>query len=258
MKPQLQTKLTRTEASSPPESLPATNRQERASRQRQKQKLIEATISALYAFGPSRTTVDRVVSIAEMSPGIVTFYFKSKDEMLLAALQHLADEFTEMVVKPIEAERDRPKQAIIHLIENYLAPELANSRKLAVWYSFWGEASARREYYEICGAVDQKLNELVLELMTKLALVEKNRHLDIQSLAMGLSGCMELIWQDIACMPSEKFDRNLALLRCFGYLSSVFPHSFPHGFLPGMVPLSDQLREARQHPTVIAFRSPQV
>ena len=235
---------------------PAPNRQERASRQKQRQKLIEATISALYAFGPSRTTVDRVVSIADMSPGIVTFYFKSKDEMLLSALQHLADELTELVIVPAEKQIDNPKQAIINLIENYLAPELANTRKLAVWYAFWGEASSRSEYYEICGAVDRRMTELVLKLMTKLALLEKNRHLDIDSLAMGLSGCMELIWQDIACLPSEKFNRNLALLRCFGYLSSVFPHSFPHGFLPGMVLPTDQLPEVKNHPTVLAFRSP--
>ena len=45
----------------------------RASRARQRQRLIDACISALHVHGPSKTTVEKVVAIARMSPGIVRF-----------------------------------------------------------------------------------------------------------------------------------------------------------------------------------------
>jgi AcrR family transcriptional regulator len=45
---------------------------------RQRQRLIDACISALHIYGPSRTTVEKVVAIARMSPGIVRFYFASR------------------------------------------------------------------------------------------------------------------------------------------------------------------------------------
>jgi AcrR family transcriptional regulator len=60
---------------------------------RQRQHLIDACISALHIYGPSRTTVEKVVAIAKMSPGIVRFYFASKAAMLVASLQFLATEF---------------------------------------------------------------------------------------------------------------------------------------------------------------------
>ena len=65
----------------------------RAGRSRQRQRLIDACISALHLYGPSRTTVEKVVAIAKMSPGIVRFYFDSKAAMLVASLQFLAAEF---------------------------------------------------------------------------------------------------------------------------------------------------------------------
>ena len=74
----------------------ATSVPERASRARQRQRLIDACISALHIHGPSRTTVEKVVALADMSPGIVRFYFDSKDAMLVASLAYLAAEFEEI------------------------------------------------------------------------------------------------------------------------------------------------------------------
>ena len=59
-------------------------------RQRQRQRLIDACISALHIYGPSRTTVEKVVALADLSPGIVRFYFDSKAAMLVASLEYLA------------------------------------------------------------------------------------------------------------------------------------------------------------------------
>ena len=76
---------------------------------RQRQRLIDACISALHIYGPSRTTVEKVVAIARMSPGIVRFYFASKAAMLVASLQFLAAEFEEQLLVPVTrlARRER-------------------------------------------------------------------------------------------------------------------------------------------------------
>src|SRR4029077_8641216 len=119
---------------------------ERASRVRQRQRLIDACISALHIHGPSRTTVEKVVALADLSPGIVRFYFDSKDAMMLASLAYLAAEFEERVMTPVSRLKDTPVKALEQLVELYLDPELASPRKVSVWYSFWGEASSRQEY----------------------------------------------------------------------------------------------------------------
>src|SRR5579863_8921087 len=96
---------------------------ERASRVRQRQRLIDACISALHIHGPSRTTVEKVVALADLSPGIVRFYFDSKDAMLLASLAHLAAEFEERVMVPVAQLQDTPVAALEKLVELYLDPD---------------------------------------------------------------------------------------------------------------------------------------
>src|ERR1700742_5329032 len=85
---------------------------ERAARVRQRQRLIDACISALHIHGPSRTTVEKVVALADMSPGIVRFYFDSKDAMLLASLQFLSAEFEEQVLLPVSRLKADPVAAL--------------------------------------------------------------------------------------------------------------------------------------------------
>ena len=81
-------------------------------RQRQRHRLIDACISALHIYRPSRTTVEKVVALADLSPGIVRFYFDSKAAMLVASLEYLAAEFGERVLIPVERLKDTPVQAL--------------------------------------------------------------------------------------------------------------------------------------------------
>ena len=109
----------------------------RARGSRQRQRLIDACIAALHLYGPSRTTVEKVVAIADLSPGIVRFYFDSKDAMLVASLGYLAAEFDERVLQPVARLKDSPVRALELLVDLDLDPQLASTRKISVWYSFW-------------------------------------------------------------------------------------------------------------------------
>jgi TetR/AcrR family transcriptional repressor of bet genes len=200
---------------------------EKLSRLRQRQKLIDACISALHQFGPSRTTIDKVVAIADMSPGIVNFYFETKAALLVAALDYLAVEFEERVLAPIEALRGAPVRALTRMIELYLDPDIASPRKVSVWYAFWGEASSRHEYHDICGKRDESFAELVRDLMAQLIEQTGSRHLDADAVALGLIGCLEMIWQGIAFQDEADIDRAAGRQRCMAYLGSVFPDQFP-------------------------------
>ncbi len=199
---------------------------EKLSRIRQRQKLIEACITALHQHGPSRTTIDKVTTIADMSPGIVNFYFETKAALLIAVLDHLAAEFEERVIAPLAALRDTPVLALRQLITLYLDPQIASPRKVSVWYAFWGEASARQEYYAICGKRDQDFAELVRDLVARLIAQTGATHLDADAIALGLAGALELIWQEIAFQDEADLDRQTARGRCLAYLRSVFPSSF--------------------------------
>jgi TetR/AcrR family transcriptional regulator, transcriptional repressor of bet genes len=198
----------------------------RAGHNRQRQRLIDACISALHIHGPSRTTVEKVVAIAKMSPGIVRFYFDSKAAMLIASLQFLAAEFEEQALVPVVKLKSNPVAALELLVDLYLDPEIASPRKVSVWYSFWGEASSRQEYYDICGQKDENFAALVRELIGRLIEVTGRRELDTDGVALGLIGVLEILWQDFAFRSEEDIDRRAAKHRAMTYLKSVFPGSF--------------------------------
>jgi TetR/AcrR family transcriptional regulator, transcriptional repressor of bet genes len=199
---------------------------ERASRARQRQRLIDACISALHIHGPSRTTVEKVVALADMSPGIVRFYFDSKDAMLVASLAYLATEFEERVMTPVSQLKDTPVKALEQLVELYLDPDIASPRKVSVWYSFWGEASSRQEYLDICGKKDEDFAALVHDLIERVIARTGQSHLDADGVALGLIGVLEVLWQGIAFTTEVEIDRLEAKRRSFAYLRSVFPGEF--------------------------------
>ena len=193
---------------------------------RQRQRLIDACITALHLYGPTGATVARVVAIAKLSPGIVRFYFRSKAAMLVASLQFLATEFEERVVTPVVALRGQPALALQRLVELYLDPDIASPRKVAVWYAFWGEASARQEYLAICGQKDANFAAVVHDLVDRLIVSSGRRHLDSEAVALGLLGVLEMLWQGIAFEEEANIDRALARRRGMAYLRSVFPREF--------------------------------
>ncbi len=197
---------------------------------RQRQRLIDACISALHIHGPSRTTVEKVVAIAKLSPGIVRFYFASKAAMLVASLQFLAAEFEDQVLAPVSRLKDKPVAALQLLVGLYLDPELASPRKVSVWYAFWGEASSRQEYYDICGQKDEGFATLVREIIERLIVKSGQTHLDADGVALGLIGVLEMLWQDFAFKDEVDIDRDAAKRRAMAYLRSVFPNQFiAHG-----------------------------
>ena len=174
-----------------------------------------------------------MVAIANMSPGIVRFYFASKASMLVASLQFLAAEFEEQLLVPVGRLKSRPVAALQMMVDLYLDSEIASPRKVSVWYAFWGEASSRQEYYDICGQIDERFAALVHELIERLIIDTSQPHLDPNGVALGLMGALEMLWQDFAFRTEADIDRAAAKQRCMAYLRSVFPGQFSASLLPG-------------------------
>src|ERR1700730_14315304 len=161
-----------------------------------------------------------------MSPGIVRFYFDSKDAMLVASLAYLEAEVEERVMAPVSRLRDTPVKALEQLVELYLDPDLASPRKVSVWYSCWGEASSRQEYLEICGKKDEDFAALVHDLIERVIAQTGQSHLDADGVALGLIGVLEVLWQGFAFTHEAEIDRDAAKQRSFAFLRSVFPGQF--------------------------------
>src|SRR3954462_6061063 len=67
----------------------------KASKETRQQQLIEATIDSLAKRGYSETTMADVADGAGLSRGFVNFHFESKEKLLVATLQYMADEYSQ-------------------------------------------------------------------------------------------------------------------------------------------------------------------
>src|SRR3972149_5347916 len=64
-----------------------------AAKQARQRQLIDATVTSIGRHGFAGTTLTHVAGAAGLSPGIVNFYFRSKEQLLIATLEQIAEEY---------------------------------------------------------------------------------------------------------------------------------------------------------------------
>jgi len=152
-------------------------------------------------------------------------YFPSKDDLLIAVLHDLAEEFDRARRAALAAAGGEPAAALSALIDANFDPKLIEPRKVAVWYAFWGEAKARRTYMAICGRLDEAHLADQRRLCERLIAAGGYSHLDPEAVALGLNGVMEGLWQSVL-VEGRRFDRGRAQRLCRAFLAGLFPQEF--------------------------------
>ena len=196
-----------------------------AGRARRRQELIDATITSIAVNGLPATTLSKVTKIAGLSPGLVSFYFASKDDLLLESLRYLAEEYYGAWAEAVRVAGDAPAAKLAAIAEACFAPDLCHPYKVAVWYAFWGEVGARRDYRAICDARDTAFFDAVLECCTAIIADGGYRRLDPRAMTYAFAGLIDGLWQDILFDP-ETFDADAARQTARAFLAGAFPQHF--------------------------------
>ena len=191
-----------------------------------KQRLIDATITAIYEHGISNLTLAKIAGLAGFTAATVNFHFTSKEALLLATLRHVAEEFEQAVTRCLESVGDHPGDALRAIVAVNLDPVLSEPRKVAVWFAFFSESKARDDYQQLCGDRDRAYFAKLLDLCTRIVADGPCAETqDAEAIAYGLSGLLNELWTQIL-FHGQRFDRSAARRRCEAYLASVFPWAF--------------------------------
>jgi AcrR family transcriptional regulator len=197
----------------------------KASKETRRLQLIEATIDSLAKRGYSETTMADVADGAGLSRGIVNFHFESKEKLLVATLQHMADEYSAHWRSILQKAGDDPARQLYALVLGDFDRTICNKRKLAAWCAFWGEAKSRPTYQVLCGANDEAYQNVFIDLAKRLK-DEGGYDFDPFSTALGLSAMLEGLWLRLM-MGTEDVTRESAQKAATDFLSSVFPRHYP-------------------------------
>ena len=192
-------------------------------KQQTRQKLIEATMEVIASEGLSGVTMAKVAEQAGLSRGISNFHVQSKEQLLLETLRTIYQEFDESW-RNIAADAVRlPAEKLKAIIETNLMPPIASKKKLAVWLAFWGEASSRKTYLEICAAHDREWDAAVEDIIRKMAGDGFNfRGMSPGKIAQSLTAMMDGFWVEYL-IAGDRYTPQDAIRACYAYLASFFP-----------------------------------
>ena len=186
-----------------------------------RQELIDATIKAISIHGLSRLTITKVAKCAGLSQGIVNFYFKSKDQLLLATLKFVSDEYND-ALNHVYSQSDDPLETLHKVIDVSFDPRLCRPDKVIIWYAFWSESQARNDYLKICSQDDRVFREKLTELFSSAIGQYKLPHYNPVALARGFEGIIDDFWQEFL-VDSGNLDLGFARTTCRDYLNAFFP-----------------------------------
>ena len=202
----------------------------KASKETRRLQLIEATIDSLAKRGYSETTMADVADGAGLSRGIVNFHFESKDKLLVATLQYMADEYSAHWRASLSKAGPEAARQLAALVASDFDRAICTKRKLAAWCAFWGEAKSRPTYQSLCGARDAAYQNVFIDLCTTLKR-EGGYAFDPSATALALSAMLEGLWLRLM-MGTEEVTRESALHAANEFLRAVFPRHFPGRTVP--------------------------
>ncbi len=194
-----------------------------ASRATRRRQLIEATYDCIAENGLTGTTLGEVGRRADLSMGLVSFHFRSKENLLQETLVHLAEEHRKRWTEGLAGARD-PAAKLAAVMDAHFHPSTCNHTHIAVWFAFFGEARHRDVYREKIARFDAERTGTVTRLCAALA-EREGVALDAGHVAGNLESLADGLWLSIMLYPAW-LDRRTAKAQIHSFLRLVFPSAF--------------------------------
>ena len=107
-----------------------------------KQELIEATIKSIENHGFQGTTIMTISRQANMSAGIISHYFGSKQGLILATIRHLLEQLKQGLLQQIEAceQTLTPELRLQMIVDTNFACFQQSTSITRTWLCFWAQA----------------------------------------------------------------------------------------------------------------------
>jgi TetR/AcrR family transcriptional repressor of bet genes len=196
-----------------------------------RQSLIDAAIAVMAREGILGITMSDIAQEAGCSYGVVSFHFKSKDNLLLSALEYLVEEYDSVLQRALAKAAPDPAARLLAMLDADFDPRIANANRVAVWTAFWAEAPRKAGYRERCAELKERYREisetLVAELVAELD-GGTGARFDGKLIALGLDAMIDGFWVSNQLIGGNgPAGRNAAKHACLHYLRAYFPTAFP-------------------------------
>jgi len=171
--------------------------------------LIEATIATIAESGITGATVSNIVARAGLSRGMVHLHFRNKEELLIEAAKHFAEDYFDKLRARLERAGAAPKDRLEALIEADLSEELLNETSIVVWYALRGEARKLPGMMQYTTTRDAALRDMFARLFLECLGGHAGDAARARDLAVGTIALLEGMWADYFLFANS-FNRQSA------------------------------------------------
>lgn len=190
-----------------------------------RQQLIDATMDSIARFGLSGTTMGKVTEIAGVSVGLANFHFETKDRLFEAVLKHLADEHRALWQSRVQGPARSSRELLRAIVESRFHPSICNRKKLAVWFAFYGDASAREIYRKAVGDMDDERLEASVAIIAEMIAEAGYAQIDPVETALSFEALWDGLCLNLLLYPAE-FRRAACQQRAMNVIAALFPKHF--------------------------------
>ena len=194
----------------------------RAAKDVRRRQLIEATIESIAKRGLGDTTLAHISQTAGLSQGIVNLHFTSKENLLNATLEFLRDEYELAWQSALARSADDPACQLSALLRADYQAGVAGTKKLAVWFAFWGEVKARPAYQRICQERVNAYTGALEKILVRLIKQGRYDDLNVSLLAEGIMAMADGLWLNML-VSARNLKRAEAEKVMLQYLAQIFP-----------------------------------
>lgn len=196
-----------------------------AAKAERRQQLLASTIDSIARYGLSGTTMSTVTELAGVSIGLANFHFESKDRLFEAVLKHLAAEQRALWLSRVQGPDRSSRDLLQAIIDSRFHAAICSRKKLAVWFAFYGDASAREVYRRAVGDIDDERLDATVAIITEMISDAGYAGLDPVETALSIEALYDGLWLNMLLYPSD-FRRTVCRTRAMKVIAALFPKHF--------------------------------
>lgn len=181
---------------------------------RRRQSLIEATLAVIARDGVKAATVRTIAAEADVTQGLIRYYFQTKDELIT----HAYVAFREQTMQSIQGGQAKglnAKDKLILCIETSLSPQLCSPKRIAIWAGFFeillhdqAMIKSHTEHYQ---NLRQHIKSLVVDVLKEEGRAANDA--ELRRLSIACTGLLDGTWLEGGAIP-KAFHPNVLQRAC--------------------------------------------
>ncbi len=196
-----------------------------------KNALIDATLSLIASKGIKGATVRAIAQHANVTQGLIRYYFNTKEQLITAAYRHHMGRLTQVTFAPLNSmPEEGPATRLATFVASGLVPPVVDPGSLSVWASFINKVQNDKTMRETHRETYFEFRDC-LEMLIREALVEAGKPASeegLRQLAIATNAVIDGLWLEGGALP-DAFERGELAVIGVRSVSAIIGIDLPEG-----------------------------